>query len=54
MDTTPSTIVVRTLMTARNASDAFELRCRIRERLIPYLRERLPESLPRITVDRPD
>ncbi|MFB7668244.1 mechanosensitive ion channel family protein [Kitasatospora sp. NPDC056138] len=50
VDTTPSTIVVRALMTARNASDAFELRCWIREQLIAYLREHAPESLPRIIV----
>ncbi|MGC0317214.1 mechanosensitive ion channel family protein [Kitasatospora acidiphila] len=55
VDTTPSTIVVRALMTARNASDAFELRCWIRERLLAYLREHAPEALPRIGVThRPD
>lgn len=52
VDTTPSTIVVRALMTARNASDAFELRCWIRERLIGYLREHHPEALPRVALDR--
>ncbi|MCX4751661.1 mechanosensitive ion channel family protein [Kitasatospora sp. NBC_01287] len=50
VDTTPSTIVVRALMTARNAADAFELRCWIRERLIAYLREHAPEALPRIDL----
>ncbi|WP_354644134.1 mechanosensitive ion channel family protein [Kitasatospora camelliae] len=55
VDTTPSTIVVRALMTARNASDAFELRCRVRERLIRYLCERHPQALPRIGVsEAPD
>lgn len=48
VDTTPTTLVVRALMTARNASDAFELRCWIRERLIGYLRAEHPEALPRI------
>jgi small-conductance mechanosensitive channel len=52
VDTTPSTIVVRALMTARSASDAFELRCWTRERLIGFLREAHPEALPRVTLDR--
>ncbi|MEV6212465.1 mechanosensitive ion channel domain-containing protein [Kitasatospora sp. NPDC051914] len=54
VDTTPTTIVVRALMTARNASDAFELRCWIREQLIGYLREHHPEALPRLAFDRTD
>ncbi|MFI9270833.1 mechanosensitive ion channel family protein [Kitasatospora sp. NPDC052896] len=48
VDTTPSTIVVRALMTARDGGDAFNLRCYIREELIAYLRERHPYALPRI------
>ncbi|GJF33277.1 mechanosensitive ion channel protein [Kitasatospora sp. NE20-6] len=54
VDTTPSTIVVRALMTARSASDAFELRCWVRERLIGHLREHYPEALPRVSLDRVD
>lgn len=50
VDTTPSTIVVRALMTARNASDAFELRCWVREHLIGYLRSEHPQALPRLGV----
>ncbi|MFJ9518673.1 mechanosensitive ion channel family protein [Kitasatospora sp. NPDC101801] len=50
VDTTPSTIVVRALMTARNAGDAFDLRCHVRERLVGYLREHHPQALPRLTV----
>ena len=41
-------------LTARNASDAFELRCWIREQLIGYLREHHPEALPRLALDRTD
>ncbi|MEV7175200.1 mechanosensitive ion channel domain-containing protein [Kitasatospora sp. NPDC093679] len=51
VDTTPTTIVVRALMTARSAADAFELRCWVRERLIGHLREQYPEALPRVAVD---
>ncbi|HJD84672.1 mechanosensitive ion channel domain-containing protein [Kitasatospora aureofaciens] len=50
VDTTPTTIVVRVLATAANGSDAFELRCRLREHLIDYLREEHPYALPRIPV----
>ncbi|MBF9069119.1 mechanosensitive ion channel [Streptacidiphilus sp. NEAU-YB345] len=51
VDTTPTTLVVRALMTADNASDAFELRCLVREELVAYLRDRHPYALPRISVD---
>ncbi|KDN86324.1 mechanosensitive ion channel family protein [Kitasatospora cheerisanensis] len=50
-DTTPSTIVVRALMTARNPDDAGNLKLAAREHLIAYLRDRHPESLPRIRTD---
>ncbi|MFH9352470.1 mechanosensitive ion channel family protein [Kitasatospora sp. NPDC017646] len=50
VDTTPTTIVVRVLATAANGSDAFELRCRLREHLIGYLRDQHPYALPRIPV----
>ncbi|WP_371483953.1 mechanosensitive ion channel family protein [Kitasatospora sp. NBC_00315] len=52
VDTTPTTMVVRALMTARDAGDAFELRCLVRERLIAYLREEHPQALPRLAVTR--
>ncbi|MEV4559578.1 mechanosensitive ion channel domain-containing protein [Kitasatospora sp. NPDC049285] len=50
VDTTPSTLVVRALATAANASDAFELRCDLREHLIGYLHEHHPQALPRVNV----
>ena len=50
VDTTASTVVVRLLMTARNADDAFELRCWAREELIGFLRDRHPYALPRLGV----
>lgn len=39
-------IEVRALMSARNSSDTFDLRCFIREKLIEYLQNEHPESLP--------
>ncbi|MFD5465850.1 mechanosensitive ion channel family protein [Kitasatospora sp. NPDC127059] len=50
VDTTPTTIVVRVLATAADGSDAFELRCRLREHLIGYLRDQHPYALPRLPV----
>ncbi|MFF2815000.1 mechanosensitive ion channel family protein [Kitasatospora cineracea] len=50
VDTTPSTLVVRALATAANASDAFELRCDLREHLVGFLREHHPHALPRVAV----
>jgi hypothetical protein len=38
---------VRALMSAPNASVALHLRCFVRERLIQFLQEKYPESLPK-------
>jgi hypothetical protein len=35
-------------MDARNSSDAWDLRCLVRERLLEYLQKNHPESLPRL------
>ncbi len=40
-------IELRALMSARNSSDAFDLRCYIREKLIAFVQEEYPESLPK-------
>ena len=41
------TVELRALMSAENSSIAWDLRCYVRERLIQYLQDRYPESLPR-------
>jgi small-conductance mechanosensitive channel len=46
-DLTEQSIQVRALMSAANASKAFDLRCYVRENLIKYLQEQHPQSLPR-------
>jgi hypothetical protein len=46
-DATEHTVQLRGLMDARNSSDAWDLRCLVREKLIEYLRQNHPESLPR-------
>lgn len=45
---------VRILMSARNASDAWDLRCDIREKLITFIQENYPECLPRTRVEMPE
>ncbi|HEU5073394.1 MAG TPA: mechanosensitive ion channel family protein [Polyangiaceae bacterium] len=46
-DATDSTLVVRPLMSAKNASDAWDLRCEVREKLIQFLQQHHPHALPR-------
>ncbi len=46
-DTKPEAIEVRGLMTAKDASTAFDLRCDIREGLLAYIRQEMPEALVR-------
>jgi len=41
------TMQLRALMDVRNSSDAWDLRCLVRERLIDFLQRNFPESLPR-------
>lgn len=47
-DTTPSTLVVRATMTARNPDDAAQLRFDVREQLVAFLRDEHPGALPRV------
>jgi small-conductance mechanosensitive channel len=46
-DMKEETIEVRVLATARDASQAFDLRCEIREALMAFVRDEMPEALPR-------
>jgi hypothetical protein len=38
---------IRVLMSASNSSNAFDLRCYIRENLITYIQQNYPDSLPK-------
>ncbi|WP_432588702.1 mechanosensitive ion channel domain-containing protein [Streptomyces sp. HD1123-B1] len=49
-DTTPSTIVVRALVTARDPDDAWTVRCEVREQMIAFLRDAHPYALPKIAT----
>jgi hypothetical protein len=41
------TMEVRCLVSARNASQAFDLRCEVREKMLAFLAAEHPEALPR-------
>ncbi|MFJ9341017.1 mechanosensitive ion channel family protein [Streptomyces sp. NPDC101733] len=53
-DTTPNTIVVRGVMTAKNADEVWTLRCAVRERMITWLAEHHPYALPRVSTTEAD
>lgn len=50
-DMKPEAIEVRALMTARDASTAFDLRCAIREGLLAFIRDQMPEAMVRYRGD---
>ena len=50
-DNKESTVEVRFLMSARNSSQAFDLRCIVREEMIAFIRENYPESLPKTRLE---
>lgn len=50
-DNKESTIEVRFLMSARNSSQAFDLRCDVREHMLAFIRDNFPESLPRTRLE---
>ena len=47
IDADARTIQLRALVSARNAPQSWDLRCEIREKLIAYIRDEMPEALPR-------
>ncbi|WKD37472.1 mechanosensitive ion channel family protein [Streptomyces xanthophaeus] len=49
-DTTPHTVQVRAVVTAKDADDLWTLRCAVRERLITWLVAEHPYALPRIAT----
>ena len=46
-DTKPDAIEVRVLATAKDAATTFDLRCEIREALLAFIRDEMPEALPK-------
>ncbi|WP_338695631.1 mechanosensitive ion channel domain-containing protein [Streptomyces sp. Q6] len=49
-DTTPSTVQVRALVTAKDADDIWTVRVTVREQLVRWLTEQHPYALPRINT----
>ncbi|MET9517116.1 mechanosensitive ion channel domain-containing protein [Streptomyces sp. NPDC002994] len=49
-DTTPNTMEVRAVVTAKDADDVWTVRCTVREQLIGWLTEKHPYALPRIAT----
>ncbi|MFE7777445.1 mechanosensitive ion channel family protein [Streptomyces sp. NPDC057445] len=54
-DTTPSTMQVRAVVTAKDADDIWTVRCAVREQMITWLCDHHPYALPRIsTAEAPE
>jgi small-conductance mechanosensitive channel len=49
-----STMEIRMLVSASNASKVFDLRCEVRERMIAYIQKRYPKALPPLRADVQD
>jgi len=45
------TVELRALMSARDSGTAWDLRCEVREKLISFIREKYPDSLPRLRAE---
>jgi small-conductance mechanosensitive channel len=50
-DTQEQIMIVRAIMSARSSSQAFDLRCLVREKLIEYIVNEIPEALPGFRVE---
>jgi small-conductance mechanosensitive channel len=47
IETHPRSIELRALVSARNAPQSWDLRCEVREKLLAFIRDEMPEALPR-------
>jgi small-conductance mechanosensitive channel len=47
VDTHPRSMELRALVSARNAPQSWDLRCEIREKLLAFIRDEMPEAFPR-------
>jgi len=50
-NTTDRSVELRALMSAADASVAWDLRCEVRERLLEFLQKNYPQSLPRVRTE---
>jgi len=53
-ETTEHCMVVRPLFSARNASDQWDLRCEVREKLVAFVQRNYPHALPRVRAEVAD
>lgn len=51
VDVTDTTMVLRALVSAADATNAFDLRCEVREKLLEFVSSRYPDALPRVRTD---
>jgi len=51
-DTNAQWMVVRAIMSARSSSQAFDLRCYVREKMIEYIVAEFPEALPGFRIEK--
>ena len=50
-DSKEKTVEIRALISSRNSSESFDLRCLVREQLIGFLQENFPEGLPKVRAE---
>jgi small-conductance mechanosensitive channel len=50
-DTKNTNVEVRFLMSAKNSSQAFDLRCNVREEIIAFIQKNYPDSLPKTRLE---
>ena len=50
-NTSENTIELRALMSAPDASTGWSLRCEVREKLIDFIKEKYPQSLPKVRAE---
>lgn len=53
-DATEKTMLVRILVSAKNADELWDLRCHVREKLIAFVQSKYPGALPRLRADLGD
>jgi small-conductance mechanosensitive channel len=53
-DTTDKTMTIRMLMTAQNSPTAWDLRCYVREKMIEFIQQNHPQSLPQVRATLTD
>lgn len=53
-DTSDKTMTIRLLMTAQNSPTAWDLRCYVREKMIEFVQQNYPESLPHVRATLTD